>query len=99
MGLAADTILDLDVIYLTMGDSDVHRRSAYLLYIESESCEADVEKVQDGIRGSRPTGQAEFVRALERKLHLQIEPQRRGRLFKCSLTLYFYLEAKTWLLA
>ena len=45
----------------------------------SELCEADVAQVQDGIRGSRPTAQTEFVRALERKLQRQIEPQRRER--------------------
>lgn len=79
MGLATDSILDLDVIYLAMGDSDVHRRSAYLHYIESDSCEMDVAKVRDGIRGSRPTGQTEFVVALEEKLHRKVAPQRRGR--------------------
>jgi|GEM_PF-2893260 len=52
MGLATDPILDLDVIYLALGNSDVYRRSAYRQYIESDSCEMDVAKVRDGIRGS-----------------------------------------------
>ena len=79
MGLATDSILDLDVIYLALGESDVHRRSAYRHYIESDSCEMDVAKVRDGIRGSRPTAQRKFVGTLEERLQRKIEPQRRGR--------------------
>ena len=79
MGLATDPILDLDVIYLALGNSDVYRRSAYRQYIESDSCEMDVAKVRDGIRGSRPTAQRKFVGTLEERLQRKIEPQRRGR--------------------
>lgn len=79
MGIVTDLMLDLDEIYLALGDSDVHRRRAYQDYMESGPCEADLAKVRDSIRGSRPTARAEFVRALEESLQRKIEQQRRGR--------------------
>lgn len=79
MGLVRKNRLDLDLTYLSLGESEDVCREQYKKYVKTGISDKEVKMLREALQRNRLTGNERFAEDVYKRLGIRVENRGRGR--------------------